>query len=159
MNQLEQQVYDAVTKLWSVKRIDKNGIEATVDRFLHNYSGLFADEKADRERLIRKILEDIGVFQAPPSTMLGPEEHMEWLVEKRGSIYRDGYWSRYRAYLEKSVRLPPAVTAGIDVATDSILGLPGGPQPPGAMGPARPGGRRCAVRQNRQLHRADVQGG
>lgn len=76
----------------------------------------------NREMLIRRIEELYTIRQDEFGTILKEDENNPWLNEKRASInFENGFWGRYREYLEMEKNFAPEVINKLDRITDSIL--------------------------------------
>lgn len=100
------------------KTYTRNEIEEVVDDILKmNY---FIDE--DREMLIKRTEELYTIRQDDFTTIVKEDENNPWLNEKRSEIdFINGFWGRYREYLEVEKNFAPEVINKIDRLTDSIL--------------------------------------
>lgn len=93
-------------------------IEDAVDEVLK--MKYFVNE--NREMLIRKIEELYTIRQDEFGTILKEDENNPWLNEKRADIdFENGFWGRYREYLEIEKNFAPDVINKLDRITDSIL--------------------------------------
>lgn len=93
-------------------------IEDAVDEVLK--MKYFVNE--DREMLIRRIEELYTIRQDEFGTILKEDENNPWLNEKRTEIdFENGFWGRYREYLEIEKNFAPDVINKLDRITDSIL--------------------------------------
>jgi hypothetical protein len=80
----------------------------------------FVDE--DREVLIRRVEELYRVRQDDYRIIERAERNLPWLNEKRSSInFENGFWGRYRNYLEDDKGFPPDTVIKLDRITDRIL--------------------------------------
>ncbi|MDO6809884.1 Z1 domain-containing protein [Zobellia galactanivorans] len=78
--------------------------------------------KENREMLIRRIEELYTIRQDEFGTILKEDENNPWLNEKRAEIdFENGFWGRYREYLEIEKNFAPDVINKLDRITDSIL--------------------------------------
>ena len=78
--------------------------------------------KENREMLIRRIEELYTIRQDEFGTILKEDENNPWLNEKRANIdFENGFWGRYREYLEIEKNFAPDVINKLDRITDSIL--------------------------------------
>ncbi|WP_323028201.1 Z1 domain-containing protein [Gelidibacter japonicus] len=76
----------------------------------------------NREMLIRRIEELYTIRQDEFGTILKEDENDPWLNEKRADInFENGFWGRYREYLEIEKNYAPDVINKLDRITDSIL--------------------------------------
>lgn len=76
----------------------------------------------NREMLIRRIEELYTIRQDEFGTILKEDENTPWLNEKRAEInFENGFWGRYREYLEIEKNFAPDVINKLDRITDSIL--------------------------------------
>jgi hypothetical protein len=76
----------------------------------------------NREMLIRRIEELYTIRQNEFGTILKEDENNPWLNEKRAEIdFENGFWGRYREYLEIEKNFAPDVINKLDRITDSIL--------------------------------------
>jgi len=76
----------------------------------------------NREALIRRIEELYTIRQDEFGTILKEDENNPWLNEKRAEIdFENGFWGRYREYLEIEKNFAPDVINKLDRITDSIL--------------------------------------
>lgn len=76
----------------------------------------------NREMLIRRIEELYTIRQDEFGTILKEDENNPWLNEKRAEIdFENGFWGRYREYLEIEKNYAPDVINKLDRITDSIL--------------------------------------
>jgi hypothetical protein len=76
----------------------------------------------NREMLIRRIEELYTIRQDEFGTILKEDENNPWLNEKRADIdFENGFWGRYREYLEIEKNFAPDVINKLDRITDSIL--------------------------------------
>ncbi|CAM3272910.1 Z1 domain-containing protein [Aequorivita lipolytica] len=76
----------------------------------------------NREMLIRRIEELYTIRQDEFGTILKEDENNPWLNEKRANIdFENGFWGRYREYLEIEKNFAPDVINKLDRITDSIL--------------------------------------
>jgi len=76
----------------------------------------------NREMLIRRIEELYTIRQDEFGTILKEDENNPWLNEKRAGIdFENGFWGRYREYLEIEKNFAPDVINKLDRITDSIL--------------------------------------
>ncbi len=93
-------------------------IEEAVDEVLK--MKYFINE--NREMLIRRIEELYTIRQDEFGTILKEDENNPWLNEKRTEIdFENGFWGRYREYLETEKNFAPDVINKLDRITDSIL--------------------------------------
>lgn len=93
-------------------------IEDAVDEVLK--MKYFVDE--NREMLIRRVEELYTIRQDPFGTIRKEDENNPWLNEKRAEIdFENGFWGRYREYLEIEKNFAPDVINKLDRITDSIL--------------------------------------
>lgn len=93
-------------------------IEDAVDEVLK--MKYFVNE--NREMLIRRIEELYTIRQDEFGTILKEDENNPWLNEKRAEIdFENGFWGRYREYLEIEKNFAPDVINKLDRITDSIL--------------------------------------
>lgn len=93
-------------------------IEDAVDEVLK--MKYFVNE--NREMLIRRIEELYTIRQDEFGTILKEDENNPWLNEKRAEIdFENGFWGRYREYLEIEKDFAPDVINKLDRITDSIL--------------------------------------
>ncbi|MBF6596601.1 MAG: Z1 domain-containing protein [Fermentimonas sp.] len=93
-------------------------IEDAVDEVLK--MKYFVNE--NREMLIRRIEELYTIRQDEFGTILKEDENNPWLNEKRADIdFENGFWGRYREYLEIEKNFAPDVINKLDRITDSIL--------------------------------------
>lgn len=93
-------------------------IEEAVDEVLK--MKYFINE--NREMLIRRIEELYTIRQDEFGTILKEDENNPWLNEKRAEIdFENGFWGRYREYLEIEKNFAPDVINKLDRITDSIL--------------------------------------
>lgn len=93
-------------------------IEEAVDEVLK--MKYFVNE--NREMLIRRIEELYTIRQDEFGTILKEDENNPWLNEKRAEIdFENGFWGRYREYLEIEKNFAPDVINKLDRITDSIL--------------------------------------
>ena len=93
-------------------------IEDAVDEVLK--MKYFVNE--NREMLIRRIEELYTIRQDEFGTILKEDENNPWLSEKRAEIdFENGFWGRYREYLEIEKNFAPDVINKLDRITDSIL--------------------------------------
>jgi hypothetical protein len=96
----------------------RNEIEDAVDEVLK--MRYFIDE--DREILIRRIEELYTIRQDEFGTILKEDENNPWLNDRRSEInFENGFWGRYREYLEIEKNFAPDVINKLDRITDSIL--------------------------------------
>jgi hypothetical protein len=80
----------------------------------------FVDE--NREMLIRRIEELYTIRQDEFGTILKEDENNPWLNDRRSEInFENGFWGRYREYLEIEKNFAPDVINKLDRITDSIL--------------------------------------
>ncbi|MDB9882014.1 Z1 domain-containing protein [Bacteroidia bacterium] len=76
----------------------------------------------NRDMLIRRIEELYTIRQDEFGTILKEDENNPWLNEKRANIdFENGFWGRYREYLEIEKNFAPDVINKLDRITDSIL--------------------------------------
>lgn len=93
-------------------------IEDAVDEVLK--MRYFVNE--NREMLIRRVEELYTIRQDEFGTILKEDENNPWLNEKRAEIdFENGFWGRYREYLEIEKNFAPDVINKLDRITDSIL--------------------------------------
>lgn len=93
-------------------------IEDAVDEVLK--MRYFVNE--NRDMLIRRIEELYTIRQDEFGTILKEDENNPWLNEKRAEIdFENGFWGRYREYLEIEKNFAPDVINKLDRITDSIL--------------------------------------
>lgn len=93
-------------------------IEDAVDEVLK--MKYFVNE--NREMLIRRIEELYTIRQDEFGTILKEDENNPWLNDKRAEIdFENGFWGRYREYLEIEKNFAPDVINKLDRITDSIL--------------------------------------
>ena len=93
-------------------------IEDAVDEVLK--MKYFVNE--NRAMLIRRIEELYTIRQDEFGTILKEDENNPWLNEKRAEIdFENGFWGRYREYLEIEKNFAPDVINKLDRITDSIL--------------------------------------
>jgi len=96
----------------------RDEIEDAVDEVLK--MRYFVNE--NREMLIRRIEELYTIRQDEFGTILKEDENNPWLSEKRAEIdFENGFWGRYREYLEIEKNFAPDVINKLDRITDSIL--------------------------------------
>lgn len=93
-------------------------IEEAVDEVLK--MKYFINE--NREMLIRRIEELYTIRQDEFGTILKEDENNPWLNDRRAEIdFENGFWGRYREYLEIEKNFAPDVINKLDRITDSIL--------------------------------------
>lgn len=96
----------------------RDEIEDAVDEVLK--MRYFIDE--NREMLIRRIEELYTIRQDEFGTILKEDENNPWLNDRRSEInFENGFWGRYREYLEIEKNFAPDVINKLDRITDSIL--------------------------------------
>ena len=121
---------------------------------------LHTAEGADLDpiRVAREVEALCNVYVPTAGLLTNPEDHVEWLDGKRGSIeWR--FWERYERYLEEVEVLPPSVIRRLHEVTDGILRRLEDPTRPRRVGHTRHGRGSGAIRKDRELHRTDMQGG
>ncbi|UFH45378.1 Z1 domain-containing protein [Flavobacterium galactosidilyticum] len=93
-------------------------IEDAVDEVLK--MKYFVNE--NREMLIRRIEELYTIRQDEFKSIEKADENLPWLSEKRVELdFTNGFWGRYREYLEIEKNFAPDVINKLDRLTDSIL--------------------------------------
>jgi hypothetical protein len=93
-------------------------IEDAVDEVLK--MKYFVNE--NREMLIRRIEELYTIRQDEFKSIEKADENLPWLNEKRVELdFANGFWGRYREYLEIEKNFAPEVINKLDRLTDSIL--------------------------------------
>lgn len=96
----------------------RDEIEDAVDEVLK--MKYFINE--NRETLIRRVEELYTIRQDDFGTICKEDENNPWLNEKRAEIdFENGFWGRYREYLEIEKNFAPDVINKLDRITDSIL--------------------------------------
>lgn len=96
----------------------RDEIEDAVDEVLK--MKYFVNE--NREMLIRKIEELYTIRQDEFKSIEKADENLPWLKEKRTELdFANGFWGRYREYLEIEKNFAPDVINKLDRLTDSIL--------------------------------------
>lgn len=76
----------------------------------------------NREMLIRRIEELYTIRQDEFRSIEKADENLPWLNEKRAELdFSNGFWGRYREYLEIEKNFAPEVINKLDRLTDSIL--------------------------------------
>ncbi len=76
----------------------------------------------NREMLIRRIEELYTIRQDEFKSIEKADENLPWLNEKRAELdFSNGFWGRYREYLEIEKNFAPEVINKLDRLTDSIL--------------------------------------
>ncbi len=76
----------------------------------------------NREMLIRRIEELYTIRQDEFRSIEKADENLPWLNEKRAELdFSNGFWGRYREYLEIEKNFAPDVINKLDRLTDSIL--------------------------------------
>jgi hypothetical protein len=80
------------------------------------------------DELVRLLQADFDVWVPRPIVVSRPDEHEEWLEDRRASI-TFSYWNRYRTLLDQNSRVwKPSAVESLDDVTDQILGLLEDPQ-------------------------------
>lgn len=93
-------------------------IEEAVDEVLK--MKYFVNE--NREMLIRRVEELYTIRQDEYKSIEKTDEKLPWLDEKRAELdFTNGFWGRYREYLEIEKNFAPEVINKLDRITDSIL--------------------------------------
>ena len=93
-------------------------VESAVDSFLKMNLPI----SETRELLIRKVEELFTIRQDEYKSIVKADENLPWLSEKRAKInFTNGFWGRYRQYLEEEKNFAPEVINKLDRLTDSIL--------------------------------------
>lgn len=96
----------------------RDEIEDAVDEVLK--MKYFINE--NREMLIRRIEELYTIRQDDFRSIEKADENLPWLNEKRAELdFSNGFWGRYREYLEIEKNFAPEVINKLDRLTDSIL--------------------------------------
>ena len=96
----------------------RDEIEDAVDEVLK--MKYFINE--NREMLIRRIEELYTIRQDEFRSIEKADENLPWLNEKRAELdFSNGFWGRYREYLEIEKNFAPDVINKLDRLTDSIL--------------------------------------
>lgn len=76
----------------------------------------------NRDMLIRRIEELYTIRQDEFKSIEKSDENLPWLNEKRAELdFANGFWGRYREYLEIEKNFAPDVINKLDRLTDSIL--------------------------------------
>lgn len=76
----------------------------------------------NREMLVRRIEELYKIRQDEFRSIEKADENLPWLNEKRAELdFSNGFWGRYREYLEIEKNFAPEVIYKLDRLTDSIL--------------------------------------
>lgn len=76
----------------------------------------------NREMLVRRIEELYTIRQDEFRSIEKADENLPWLNEKRAELdFSNGFWGRYREYLEIEENFAPEVIDKLDRLTDSIL--------------------------------------
>lgn len=76
----------------------------------------------NREMLIRKVEELYTIRQDEYKSIEKTDENLPWLNEKRVQLdFENGFWGRYREYLEIEKNFSPEVINKLNKITDSIL--------------------------------------
>lgn len=76
----------------------------------------------NREMLVRRIEELYTIRQDEFKSIEKADENLPWLNEKRAELdFSNGFWGRYREYLEIEKNFAPEVINKLDRLTDSIL--------------------------------------
>jgi hypothetical protein len=76
----------------------------------------------NREMLVRRIEELYTIRQDEFRSIEKADENLPWLNEKRAELdFSNGFWGRYREYLEIEKNFAPEVINKLDRLTDSIL--------------------------------------
>ena len=93
-------------------------IEDAVDEVLK--MKYFVNES--REMLIRRVEELYTIRQDEFKSIEKADENLPWLNEKRAELdFANGFWGRYKEYLEIEKNFAPDVINKLDRLTDSIL--------------------------------------
>ena len=96
----------------------KEEIEDAVDEVLK--MKYFINES--REMLIRRVEELYTIRQDEFKSIEKADENLPWLNEKRADLdFANGFWGRYKEYLEIEKNFAPDVINKLDRLTDSIL--------------------------------------
>ena len=75
-----------------------------------------------REMLIRRVEELYTIRQDEFKSIEKADENLPWLNEKRANLdFANGFWGRYKEYLEIEKNFAPDVINKLDRLTDSIL--------------------------------------
>jgi hypothetical protein len=76
----------------------------------------------NREMLVRRIEELYTIRQDEFKSIEKADENLPWLNDKRAELdFSNGFWGRYREYLEIEKNFAPEVINKLDRLTDSIL--------------------------------------
>jgi len=76
----------------------------------------------NREMLVKRIEELYTIRQDEFRSIEKADENLPWLNEKRAELdFSNGFWGRYREYLEIEKNFAPEVINKLDRLTDSIL--------------------------------------
>ncbi|MGD0390990.1 MAG: Z1 domain-containing protein [Tepidisphaeraceae bacterium] len=76
--------------------------------------------EVNTEALVAQLMHEANV-QVPDATLMDdPDDHIEWLTARRGSIDWK-FWNRYKEFLEHGKKLPEASVSSLGKLTDDIL--------------------------------------
>ena len=117
---LYSMIYNAVINLLVENRILPDQLEDEINNMYNTFSLYYPDEELDKERLLRTVLFDYGVFAGDSTVLEDNRDHKEWMADERATI-KWNFWKRYKKYLEVDEKLPSSVIASIDKTSDEIL--------------------------------------
>jgi hypothetical protein len=103
-------------------------IRDNAERVVSMLSGM--GDAPELDVLVREVEALVVVRQDAGASLVDPEGHVEWLLERRADDVWT-FWDRYRRYLEDVQHYPRAVVLRLDEVTDSILGKLEDPRRPG----------------------------
>ena len=84
---LRNTIYDSVYDLLCQKRITTENLgEVIHEQFKILSRFCYEGEVIDEEEILRTILSNYGVFEAPSSVLEDNRNHIEWLANERASI-------------------------------------------------------------------------
>jgi len=77
--------------------------------------------QVNADALVAQLMHE-GNVQVPDATLMDdPDDHIEWLTARRGSIDWK-FWNRYKSFLEHDKKLPEPSVSSLGKLTDDILG-------------------------------------
>lgn len=79
-------------------------------------------DETDIDRLVRHMQAHYIIKQAPSDKLDKKDENNSWLYNSKDSIdFQNGFWGRYKKYLELQKGYPRTIVNRIDTITDDIL--------------------------------------
>jgi hypothetical protein len=118
--ELFEMIYDSLMNLLTNGKIGPDGIDNEFDRMYDTFSQYYSNANIDKEKMVRKIIHDYGIFAGTAKALEDNTDHQEWLAEERSKISWN-FWGRYKKYLNVGEKLPKQVVKSVDQASDEVL--------------------------------------